>query len=127
MSDAGGAWWSRLRRLTSNLVSLLNVRLDLAVVETELFVGGLIEELLLGIAGVLLLVLALAFVGLAIVWAVDEAHRLAALGLVAGGYLFGAGLCLMLIRRRRRSRGTWLAVTRAELRADAQMLSGDDE
>jgi len=71
-------------------------------------------------------VLALAFVGLAIVWAVDEAHRLVALGLLAGGYLMGAGLCLVLIRRRRRSRGTWLAVTRAELRADAQMLSGDD-
>ena len=98
MSEAVGAWWTRLRRLASNLVTLLNVRLDLAVVETEVFVGGLIQELLLGIAGVLLVVLALVFAGLAVVMAVDEAHRWAALGWVAAGYLAGAGLCLVLIR-----------------------------
>jgi uncharacterized membrane protein YqjE len=126
MSEAVGAWWTRLRRLASNLVTLLHVRLDLAVVETEVFVGGLIQELLLGIAGVLLVVLALVFAGLAVVMAVDEPHRWAALGGVATGYLAGAGLCLLLIRRRRRARGSWLAVTRAELRTDAQTLGGEN-
>jgi uncharacterized membrane protein YqjE len=124
MSDSVGAWWDRLRRLAGNLLALLNVRLDLAVVETEVFIGGLIQELLLGITGVLLLVLALAFLGLAAVVAVDPAHRVVAISVVAAVYLFGAGVCLLLIRRRRLARGTWLAVTRAELEADVHTLGG---
>ena len=127
MSDGLGAWWERLRRLAGNLLTLLNVRLDLAVVETEVFVGGLIQELLLGIAGVLLLVLALAFLGLAAVVAVDPVHRVAALGVVAAAYLIGAAVCMVLIRRRRRARGAWLAVTQAELKADIHTLGGPSE
>jgi hypothetical protein len=122
MSHVGGQWWERFLRLGANLASLLRVRIDLVVVETEAFVAGVITELLLGVCALLLLMLALAFLGAGIVLVAGEACRLWAVAGVALGYLVGALGCLLVIRRRRRARGRWLAITRDELEADIEML-----
>jgi uncharacterized membrane protein YqjE len=122
MSDSPEAWWDRLQRILANLLALVRTRLDLVAVETEVFVSGVIEELVLGVFAVLLATLALAFLGLGVIVAVAEAHRpwaFGGVGLVYLGCLWG---CLLWTRRRRRLRGGWLRLTQAELQADIRAL-----
>ncbi len=125
MNPLASGYQSRLRHIAEISLSIARTRLDLVAVETEVFVRGIVHDLLLGILAVLLAFLSLAFVGLWAVVAVTEPHRPWAIGAVILLYALGALASVVGIRRQRRQRGRWLHCTSEELRADLASLGGE--
>jgi uncharacterized membrane protein YqjE len=118
MSAGGGHVLERVRRILRTLLHLLQTRLALVAAETEVFVEGVLNEFLLGLFGILLGMLGLAFLGVGVVMAVGEAHRVVAALAVAVAYGAGSLLCWVVVRRSRRARGRWLHLTTDELQRD---------
>lgn len=111
------------RRVLATLLAMGETRLQLLTLELEEERARLFQ--LLGLLGLILLLVAAGLVCLLmlIFLAVDEAHRLWALGLMAGALLLSAlGLWWWLLAKARGAK--MLAATREQLQEDRRWLEG---
>lgn len=113
-----------LRRLLGGALESVQVRLDLLAVELEQEKRRLLQALLLGALALLMLgVGTVLLVGLLLLL-LQEGYRLAALAVLALGFLGGGFVLVRLAARRLASPGGIAAATRGELARDRQALAG---
>ncbi|MEE4408610.1 MULTISPECIES: phage holin family protein [unclassified Serratia (in: enterobacteria)] len=112
------------QRIITILVSMVETRVRLAVVELEEEKANLIQLLIM--AGMTLLFTAFGLMSLLILifWAIDPIYRLMALGVTTGVLLFLAifGAIWTLVKARR---STLLGATRRQLEIDRSELEGE--
>lgn len=113
-----------VRRITSTIVSTIETRLGLVVVELEEEKNRLIQLLL--IAGMTLLC---AFFGLItllilLIWSIDPVYRLFILGMITTVFL-GLSLLGVFWIVKKRPHSTLLIHTRKQLEIDKNLLKGD--
>ena len=109
------------QRIVTTLVSMVETRVRLAVVELEEEKANLIQMLLM--LGLTMLFTAFGLMSLMvlIIWAVDAQYRLMAIGITTGVLLLLALIFgLWTLRKSRQS--TLLSATRKELHSDRQVL-----
>ena len=113
-----------VRGLFAVLVDALRTRLDLAAVELEIHLQGLLRLLLLAFGAIACAMLALAFGLTALVVALWDTHRM--LGLLGGSVLFVAlaVLCGVLGARALRSRPDFLEGSLEQLQEDQRRAGG---
>lgn len=113
-----------LRRLLGGALESVQVRLDLLAVELEQEKRRLLQALLLGALALLMLgVGTVLLVGLLLLL-LQEGYRLAALAVLALGFLGGGFALVRLAARRLASPGGIAAATRGEIARDRQALAG---
>ena len=112
-----------LRSVLAGAVETAQVRLDLLAVELEQEKRRLLEALVLAAGALLLLCVGLVLAVALFLLLLQEAYRLAALGVLTLAFLGGAVLLLHLARGRLASPGGIAAASRAELARDRQALS----
>lgn len=111
-----------LRQLAALAATMARSRIELAGLELGAEIHRSIANALLGLAALLLILLAvLAFSTLAVLLA-DEGHRAAVLVALALVYLAGGIAALLVLRARLRAAPPLLAATLAELQQDAHTL-----
>ena len=114
------------KRLLEHLLEGGEMRLRLAVLELEEERARLFDLLLLAGLSLALAALGLAFVGVFVVAAFWETHRLAAIAAVAAVFLLGAAFAAWRLRRLARQRSL-LRATLAQLATDRQLLTEPGE
>jgi len=111
-------------RIGSTLVAMARTRLELAAVEVreeaQSLLGYLAWTLLAAFLGAGALLLAALFV-IVLFW---DAHRLLAIGAMAGVFALAALLILAKVRAGFAARGPMLGATRAELGKDIAFIKG---
>ena len=111
-------------RIGSTLVAMARTRLELAAVEVreeaQSLLGYLAWTLLAAFLGAGALLLAALFV-IVLFW---DAHRLLAIGAMAGVFALAAVLILAKVRAGFAARGPMLGATRAELGKDIAFIKG---
>ncbi len=114
------------KRLLEHLLEGGEMRLRLAVLELEEERARLFDLLLLAGLSLALAALGLAFVGVFVVAAFWETHRLAAIAAVATVFLLGAAFAAWRLRRLARRRSL-LRATLEQLATDRQLLAEPGE
>ncbi|CUB06437.1 phage holin family protein [Tepidiphilus thermophilus] len=114
------------KRLLEHLLEGGEMRLRLAVLELEEERARLFDLLLLAGLSLALAALGLAFVGVFVVAAFWETHRLAAIAAVAAVFLLGAAFAAWRLRRLARRRSL-LRATLEQLATDRQLLAEPGE
>ena len=114
------------KRLLEHLLEGGEMRLRLAVLELEEERARLFDLLLLAGLSLALAALGLAFVGVFVVAAFWETHRLAAIAAVAAVFLLGAAFAAWRLRRLARQRSL-LRATLEQLATDRQLLAEPGE
>ena len=112
------------QRIVTTLVSMVETRVRLAVVELEAEKANLIQLLLM--VGLTMLFTAFGLMSLMvfIIWAVDAQYRLMAIGITTG-VLFLLAIIFGLWSLRKSRQSTLLHHTRKELETDRKLLEDD--
>jgi len=119
--SAGGLFDS-LRALIATLVATAHTRVELFGTEIEEEVRRVITLVLGGLLVLALASLALLFVGVVVIAAYWETHRLAATVSVAACFMVLTAVSYLLVRARTRRRSRLLASTLDELERDLAVL-----
>ncbi|HET9389952.1 MAG TPA: phage holin family protein [Steroidobacteraceae bacterium] len=112
------------RSLVASVLAAARTRLDLAAVETEIFLLRAVRMLLWALAALACGLLALAFAVVALVAALWDTHRM--LGVLGGAGLFVilAAVCAFIAARTFRQHPPLLSGTLAQLESDAHQAGG---
>jgi uncharacterized membrane protein YqjE len=121
--DAQAGLFGTLRRMLANALELAQVRLQLLGTEVELAAQRLVEGLLWGAMAVLVLGLGLVLLCGLLILLVQDAYRLAAVGVLALLFLVGGLWLLGQARQRIRRASGLFEASVAELRRDRAALS----
>ncbi|MCU0762514.1 MAG: phage holin family protein [Hydrogenophaga sp.] len=112
-----------LRALSSTLLEMLQVRLELFNVEAQEELQRVLGLVLFGAVAVVLLGLGLAFFSMLVTVALWDSHRLLALAIFTTLFLSLGAVCAWLARERARSGGTrFFAASAEELKRDRERL-----
>ena len=113
-------------RIATVVVSIVETRVRLAVVELEEEKANIFQLLLM--AGITLILTAFGLMSLLVVlfWAIDPAYRLTAIATTTGVLLLLA-LLLGAMTLAKAKRSTLLSLTRKQLDVDRALLEKDDE
>lgn len=114
---------SSVRSAVRTLLAFAETRARLAANEVEEQALRLLEILVWGAAAVLFFCIALVFVSLFIVLVFWDSNRLLAAGLVAGFFVTGATVSMLMVRAGLAARPRFLAATLAELQKDRAQVS----
>jgi len=119
---AHGGLLSSIKHLAQSLLGAARTRLEILATEIEEERVRLEQLLLFALGAVLCLGLGVVLCVFFIVVLFWDTHRLAAIGLLAGGFL-AAGVALgLILRDKAKSRPKLFAVTRGELAKDQAIL-----
>jgi uncharacterized membrane protein YqjE len=119
--DAGAT--SSVRSALRTLLSLAETRARLAANEVEEQALRLLEVLVWGAAALLFFSIALVFISLFIVLVFWDSNRLLAAGLVAGFFVAGAGVSVLMVKAGLNARPKFLAATLSELQKDRAQVA----
>lgn len=125
MDDAAGAGLLQsARQLLVGGLELAQIRLELLGTEFEFEKLRLLRGLLLGALALLALLLGLVLACALVILLFWEGYRLAAIGVLCGGFLLAGVVLLRQARRTLSDGGQMFQASLAELRQDAASLRG---
>lgn len=119
-----GRFMGSLSTLLATVLGIGRTRLELFAVEVQLELRRLAGLLLWGFIAACASFMALLAGGLFIIIAFWDSHRVLAAGLVAGVYVAGALIAVLVLRAKIRSKPPMFQGTLAELARDSERLGG---
>lgn len=122
MSESPRRLTASLKTLTSTVLELLQLRLELLSVEAQEEVQRLGGLLVYGAVAVTFLTLGLGFLAILITVALWDSHRLLALSVFATLFLTLGGVCAWLARERALAGTRFFSSSAAELKRDRESL-----
>lgn len=122
--NAGGDPTPGERGAFSLLASMTHTRLELAALDIEAHVAATLKAIATGVVALVLGLIALGFVGIAVIALFWDTHRVVATLATTFGYITLAGAMALTARARWNSRPPALAATLEELKLDREAFKG---
>lgn len=117
--------FASLRTFSASLVALLHTRLELLGTELQEELARLVLALVYSIGALLFAALGLGFLGMAVVFGVEEGHRVVAAGVLAAIYVAIGALGAWAVRRLVFERLRIFNASLTELDSDFSALNGE--